>query len=132
MFNNKDKKVEVICPWCNEKQLVKSIPDNMIMAFNCKHCTEPIVLIHNRPLKIDKKTLETGDILKLQEHIMELMKEEFDIAATIENVDPSKEDVLMSNDSENDEKPVSEKEIRVMKNFLDDYKIPRDGDMFKE
>jgi len=143
-FDGNSNKLSVECPWCHEKQEINSMPNNMIMAFNCKHCDEPIVVIQEKPLKIDKKVLETGDILKLQEYILDLLDKEFNISAEINKVeqlqDPFGDSPKVEKTKENFKNkdkskkkgPIAEEEIEHMKNFLENYKIPRTGDMFDE
>ncbi len=132
-----ERKIEIKCPWCQKKQIIKSIPNNMIMAFNCKFCDEPIVVIQDRPIKIDKSVLESGEILKLQEYLLDILEKEFNIIAEIneiEQIDGS--EVTDENNNIEEEKknvtPISQEEIMQMKNFLDQYKIPRNGEMFDE
>ena len=132
-----ERKIEIKCPWCQKKQIIKSIPNNMIMAFNCKFCDEPIVVIQDRPIKIDKSVLESGEILKLQEYLLDILEKEFNIIAEIneiEQIDGS--EVTDENNNIEEEKknvtPISQEEIMQMKNFLDQYKIPRNGEMFYE
>ncbi len=81
--NNDNDRLEVECPWCQKKLYVEQMPDNMIMAFNCTHCEEPIVVIHGKPIKIDKEILESGEILRLQEYLLDILEKEFNIIAEI-------------------------------------------------
>ncbi|MBU0650674.1 hypothetical protein KKC59_02070 [bacterium] len=148
MKGNKDNEpqINITCPWCGKDQSINSMPNNMIMAFNCKFCEEPIVVIQNKPLKINKDVLETGEILKLQEYILDLLEKEFNINAEIENIEQvempeiqeeyNKEETKREKKEEETKhkpkKPISENEISTMKKFLDDFKVPRDGSMFDE
>ena len=115
----------------------------MIMAFNCAHCDEPIVVIQDIPIKIDKAVLESGDILKLQEYILNILEEQFDIPSEITKIDitdppemPDIENELFDGEEEEEylrpkNSPISKADINMMKDFLKNYKIQRNGSMFE-
>ena len=128
-----EKQIIIVCPWCEQRQNIKAMPKHMIMAFNCSSCGEPVVVIERRALRIDKAVLAAGEISKLQEYILNLLEEEFDVSAELTNVDPLQDPMLAQQELLDEEDlPISDQEIEEMKNLLDNYKIPREGDMFKE
>jgi hypothetical protein len=123
-----DDTKEVICPCCGEEQSLEDIPENMIVAFACISCEEPLIVIQEITLKLDKKVLETGDIRKLQEYVIDILEEKFDISPDNTNLSITKTPEL---GGESTSSPISKIDISHMKQFLESYKVPRNGHMFE-
>jgi len=124
-------KIEVECPWCNKLQTINKMPPNMIMAFNCKYCSSPVVFVQNKPIKIDREIVKSGQLEKLQEFILNILEKEFNIKAEISDIEQMGNNKIIKKFLNNKKlSPISQNEVNDMKKFLDNYKVPRAGEMF--
>lgn len=105
----------------------------MIVAFTCSECEQPVIVIQDIAIKVDKDILESGDIMQLQDYVLEILEEQYDIPKESTHIDITD---MPKSDSDSLEEPkgkqpISEEDIESMKDFLKDLKFPREGHMFE-
>lgn len=116
------------CPWCEAQNIFEdeAMTKQTVIAFACPVCKNPVVVIEKKAFKIDVEVLKTGQIVKLQEYILRLLEEKFNTNAEITNMETSTQVSLIQ------PSPITKADIEKMKIFLEKYKIPLEGEMFKE
>jgi hypothetical protein len=115
--NNQLKK----CPWCRKFNFTPCPEkEDTVLVYNCSRCDKPVILFEEKTYRMDEKISLKDDSSKVEDFIVTFL-EKF-------GIDMFEDLQEKLNSSDKYKKKITKQEIQEMRSFLDDYKVPLQGD----